>query len=279
MNNRIFLNLLSDTTFKYLFKSENGRRYLNKVLQIITGINIEDYILIDNEFNSGNIYRDYKTDILLFNKEKNIAINIEMNQFKNEYYVYRNYTYISRIISEMFNKGEKIKEYKVIQVNFNNFYNKDNKNISSLSFILRDKLYDIELDIVKVIEIYIPTYKGVCYNGKNEEEMYLSMYNANSYEELKDIVRDNKEGLSIMDEIEYLAAKEGVIGLYNREREEKRIRATLRDEGYEEGKLEGIEEERENIAINSLEKGLDERVISDITGLSLERIKEIKNKK
>ena len=279
MNNRIFLNLLSDTTFKYLFKSENGRKYLNKVLQIITGINIEDYILIDNEFNSGNTYRDYKTDILLFNKEKNIAINIEMNQFKNEYYVYRNYTYISRIISEMFNKGEKIKEYKVIQVNFNNFYNKDNKDISSLSFILRDKLYDIELDIVKVIEIYIPTYKGVCYNGKNEEEMYLSMYNANSYEELKDIVRDNKEGLSIMDEIEYLAAKEGVIGLYNREREEKRIRATLRDEGYEEGKLEGIEEERENIAINSLEKGLDERVISDIIGLSLERIKEIKNKK
>ena len=274
MNNKIFLNLLSDTTFKYLFKSENGRRYLNKVLQIITGINIEDYILIDNEFNSGNIYRDYKTDILLFNKEKNIAINIEMNQFKNEYYVYRNYTYISRIISEMFNKGEKIKEYKVIQVNFNNFYNKDNKNISSLSFILRDKLYDIELDIVKVIEIYIPTYKGVCYNGKNEEEMYLSMYNANSYEELKDIVRDNKEGLSIMDEIEYLAAKEGVIGLYNREREEKRIRATLRDEGYEEGIEKGIEK----VAINSLENGLDKETISKITGLSLEEINKLKEK-
>ena len=152
----------------------------------------EFYKIIDNEFNSGNIYRDYKTDILLFNKDKNIAINIEMNQFKNEYYVYRNYTYISRIISELFNKGEKVKEYKVIQVNFNNFYNKYNKDISSLTFMLRDNIYDIELDIVKVIEIYIPTYKGVCYNGKNEEEMYLSMYNASSYDELKNIVRDNK---------------------------------------------------------------------------------------
>ena len=122
--------------------------------------------------------------------------------------------------------------------------------------------------------IYIPTYKGVCYNGKNEEEMYLSMYNANSYEELKDIVRDNKEGLSIMDEIEYLAAKEGVIGLYNREREEKRIRATLRDEGYEEGIEKGIEK----VAINSLENGLDKETISKITGLSLEEINKLKEK-
>ena len=39
-----YLRLLSDTTFKYLFKSESGRNYFNKVIQIVSGINIENYI-------------------------------------------------------------------------------------------------------------------------------------------------------------------------------------------------------------------------------------------
>ena len=85
-----------------------------------------------------------------------------------------------------------------------------------------------------------------------------------------------------MDEIEYLAAKEGIVGLYNREKEEKRIRATLRDEGYEEGKLEGIEEGK-SIAfdnsiqiINLIKEGKSNEEISNMTDSSLEIIIKIR---
>ena len=183
MQEKEFLSLLSDTTFKYLFKSDYGRIYLNIILQYLTSINIENYILIDNELNSGTKNKDYKTDILLYNEKDKIIINIEMNQFPSDITIYRNYSYISRIVSDLFHKGDKIEKYKVIQVNFNNSYYKYDNRINNLSFVLRDKNYGYELDIVKIIEVYIPTYKGICYNGKNREEMFLSMFNAKSYNE------------------------------------------------------------------------------------------------
>ena len=78
-----------------------------------------------------------------------------------------------------------------------------------------------------------------------------------------------------MDEIEYLASQEGIVGLYNYEREQKRIGATLKAQGYEEGKAEGRIEITKEIVINSLNNGLDKNLISKLTGLSLSEIEEI----
>ena len=260
MQEKEFLSLLSDTTFKYLFKSDYGRIYLNMILQYLTSINIENYILIDNELNSGTKNKDYKTDILLYNEKDKIIINIEMNQFPSDITIYRNYSYISRIVSDLFHKGDKIEKYKVIQVNFNNSYYKYDNRINNLSFVLRDKNYGYELDIVKIIEVYIPTYKGICYNGKNREEMFLSMFNAKSYKELKNIVLNNEEGLKIMEELEYLAAKEGIIGLYNFEKEQKRMMASIKEESYEDGYLEGVSQGiSQGISVNTESPNISSR--------------------
>lgn len=282
MQEKEFLSLLSDTTFKYLFKSDYGRIYLNIILQYITSINIENYILIDNELNSGTNNKDYKTDILLYNEKDKIIINIEMNQFPSDITIYRNYSYISRIVSDLFHKGDKIEKYKVIQVNFNNSYYKYDNRINNLSFVLRDKNYGYELDIVKIIEVYIPTYKGICYNGKNREEMFLSMFNAKSYKELKNIVLNNEEGLKIMEELEYLAAKEGIIGLYNFEKEQKRMMASIKEESYEDGYLEGvsqgISQGKEETIKDFIKAGIKAEKIAAATGLTIERINELKKK-
>ena len=282
MQEKEFLSLLSDTTFKYLFKSDYGRIYFNMILQYITSINIENYILIDNELNSGTKNKDYKTDILLYNEKDKIIINIEMKQFPSDITIYRNYSYISRIVSDLFHKGDKIEKYKVIQVNFNNSYYKYDNRINNLSFVLRDKNYDYELDIVKIIEVYIPTYKGICYNGKNREEMFLSMFNAKSYKELKNIVLNNEEGLKIMEELENLAAKEGIIGLYNFEKEQKRMMASIKEESYEDGYLEGvsqgISQGKEETIKDFIKAGIKTEKIAAATGLTIERINELKKK-
>ena len=241
MQEKEFLSLLSDTTFKYLFKSDYGRIYLNIILQYITSINIENYILIDNELNSGTNNKDYKTDILLYNEKD-----------------------------------------KIIQVIFNNSYYKYDNRINNLSFVLRDKNYGYELEIVKIIEVYIPTYKGICYNGKNREEMFLSMFNAKSYKELKNIVLNNEEGLKIMEELEYLAAKEGIIGLYNFEKEQKRMMASIKEESYEDGYLEGvsqgISQGKEETIKDFIKAGIKAEKIAAATGLTIERINELKKK-
>ncbi len=95
---------------------------------------------------------------------------------------------------------------------------------------MKNKKYDIELEIIRIIEIYIPSYKGICYNVHNEEEMYLSMFNATSYKELRDIISFNKEAKKVMSELELLAENEDVIGLYDYEKDKKRIGLSMHDE-------------------------------------------------
>lgn len=73
-----FYSLLSDTTFKYLFKNKETRRILEKIIFKITGINLEGYKLIDNELNTGNRLKDYRLDLLL--EKDNDLVSIEMNQ-------------------------------------------------------------------------------------------------------------------------------------------------------------------------------------------------------
>ena len=48
-------------------------------------------------------------------------------------------------------------------------------------------------------------------------------------------------------------------------------------EGYESGKNDGIEENKIEIVRNMLKENLDINLISKITGLSIDRINEIKN--
>lgn len=64
-NHKKFFSLLSDTTFKYLFKKEENKPFFRKTILDVTGIDINGYTLIDNEINSGNNKKDYRLDILL----------------------------------------------------------------------------------------------------------------------------------------------------------------------------------------------------------------------
>ena len=58
-----FISLLSDTTFKYFMKEERFRPFMNRAIYLITGVDIKDYTLIDTELNTGNQVKDYRLDI------------------------------------------------------------------------------------------------------------------------------------------------------------------------------------------------------------------------
>ncbi|SHG46566.1 conserved hypothetical protein (putative transposase or invertase), partial [Thermosyntropha lipolytica DSM 11003] len=56
----------------------------------------------------------------------------------------------------------------------------------------------------------------------------------------------------------------------------ERLRREGREEGRKEGREEGRKEGREEAALNALREGLDVKLISRLTGLSVERIEELK---
>ena len=156
--NNKFYSMISDTTIKYLFKNNETRKILEKIINELTGIDLSSYKLIDNELNTGNMIKDYRLD-LLFEKDNNI-VSIEMNQKVSDYVLNKNHRYLYRVAGNMYKEGENYKKKKyVTQINFNNtkFPIKGEKGILTYEF-MNDE-YKLKIEGIKSIGIYLENFK------------------------------------------------------------------------------------------------------------------------
>ena len=234
-----FISLLSDTTFKHFFKIEDYKEFFNTIIKPIINMDIKDFKLYDAELNSGNEKRDYRLDILLVSDLVDLVISIEMNQFPSEETKYKDRLYVYSLLAKSLNSGEDIKKKKVIQINFNK---EKHPYVSKGSFYLMDKVTNREIKDFEIYEVYLENYKGIRYNGDNKEEAYLSLFTANSYEELREIAGDDKEALKIVDELERLGLDDDFGIVYDNEIMQKKMINTARSWGYDDGKADGLEE-------------------------------------
>ena len=238
-NEKEFISLLSDTTFKHFFKIEDYKEFFNTIIKPIINMDIKDFKLYDAELNSGNEKRDYRLDILLVSDLVDLVISIEMNQFPSEETKYKDRLYVYSLLAKSLNSGEDIKKKKVIQINFNK---EKHPYVSKGSFYLMDKVTNREIKDFEIYEVYLENYKGIRYNGDNKEEAYLSLFTANSYEELREIAGDDKEALKIVDELERLGLDDDFGIVYDNEIMQKKMINTARSWGYDDGKADGLEE-------------------------------------
>ena len=271
-----FISLLSDTTFKHFFKIEDYKEFFNTIIKPIINMDIKDFKLYDAELNSGNEKRDYRLDILLVSDLVDLVISIEMNQFPSEETKYKDRLYVYSLLAKSLNSGEDIKKKKVIQIKFNK---EKHPYVSKGSFYLMDKVTNREIKDFKIYEVYLENYKGIRYNGDNKEEAYLSLFTANSYEELREIAGDDKEALKIVDELERLGLDDKFGVVYDNEIMQKKMINTARNWGYDDGKADGLEEGAKakeiEIAKNLLKDGIPIEVVSRNTGLSIEELENL----
>ena len=263
-----FISLLSDTTFKYFFKIEDYKEFFNTIIKPIINMDIKDFKLYDAELNSGNEKRDYRLDILLVSDLVDLVISIEMNQFPSEETKYKDRLYVYSLLAKSLNSGEDIKKKKVIQINFNK---EKHPYVSKASYSVMDINTHKEIKDFKIHDVYLENYKGIRYNGDNKEEAYLSLFTANSYEELREIAGDDKEALKIVDELERLGLDDKFGLAYDNEIMQKKMINTARNWGYDDGaKAKEIE-----IAKNLLKDGIPIEVVSRNTGLSIEELENL----
>lgn len=172
-----FIPLLSDTAAKFLIKDENYRWFYEEIIKYKTGINLEGYKLIDNELNTGNKVKDYRTD-LIFEKGKKL-VNLELNQYVHRYTLAKNRYYALRLAGNGYLAGEDQVYKNVTQINLNNKIIHDgSKEESKLEYELQDPKYNLVLKEVKILEIYLLNYKGIVYNKTNKYDTYISMLTA-----------------------------------------------------------------------------------------------------
>ena len=271
-----FISLCSDTTFKYLYKNEKTRKWFNYLIKEKFNLDLNDYILVDNELNTGNDIKDYRLDLKL-EKGNNIVI-IEMNQTYYNFLDNKNYQYLYRIAGSRYDRGEEYITKPTKLVLFNYFKNKKIPEMKLANYVLEEVETKLRINDIESYEIYLPNYKKVCYDS-SEVDISLSLFSCDSYESMRGITNNPKD-IEIIEELEKLAMNEKFIYEYDREavqrKTENSIRSEGRLEGKEEGRREGKIESQIEIAKTMLADGLEIDSISKYTGLSKEKIEKLK---
>ena len=261
-----FYSLMSDTTFKYLFKNPKTRFFFQDIILKYTGIDVRDFELLDNELNSGNQYVNYRVDSILVNKDKSIILNVELNRKHDEYTERRNRRYLHTLASTSKDSSYQDKR-RVVQLNINGFLSNYDSNISTMNYCLHDIENDIKLDDFIIHHVFL--LKEICYNKFMRKK--LKLFLCNSYEEMKEVIKEDKELMIIMNEIERLNQDKFFGGIYNIEEEQKKMENTARRYGFDEG----VEKGKKELAWNFYQNGVDIQTILKSTGLSEEEFDEI----
>ena len=271
-----FILLVSDTTFKYLYKNIKTRKWIDDIIRKKFSLDLSNYELVDSESNTGNSVKDYRMDIKLRNGKETIII--EMNNDYYEFLQAKNYQYLFREAGSMYDVGEDYGDKKTRLIFFNNFKNKKSPEIKTGNFIFEDPLNHITIDDIESYEIYLPNFKKICYDS-DEVDVSLSLFSATSFDEMRELTQNPKD-IEVIKELERLAMDEEFKIHYDQEAVRKKTENSIRKESYEKGLVQGIEQgiEQKNMEIvkNMLKKNIDIKTISECTGLPVEDINNLK---
>ena len=262
-----FISLMTDTTAKALIKDDHYRWFYEDFIRFATGIDLKDYIAIDNELNTGNKVKDYRADTIFLNKNR--LVNLEFNQFVHTHTMIKNIKYAFRMAGNGYLSGEQYYHRFVIQINLNNII-KDSKvkEWNEKDYKLEDYNSKAYLKDVRIITIDLRKYKGIVYDGTNKYETFLSMLTAESYEEMERIVGDLEEGKIIMKKLKELGMDDEFGMYYDAEIVHRKEVNSARSDG----RKEGASNEKKSIAKNLLKMNLSVKDIMKATGLSKKQI-------
>ena len=262
-----FISLMADTTAKALIKDDNYRWFYEDLIKFKTGIILNGYKAIDNELNTGNKVKDYRADTI-FLKNNNL-VNIEFNQFVYVHTMIKNIKYALRMAGNGFLQGKDYFHRFVVQINLNNKVMSSNvKKWNEKDYKLEDYKSKLFLKDIRIITIDLRKYKGICYDGTNKYEAYLSMLTAESYEEMEKIIGDLKEGKIIMEKLKELGLDDEFGMYYDAEIVHRKELNSVKKEGRKEGKIETTT----SIAKNLLNMGLSKQDVMKATGLSKKQL-------
>ena len=278
------LSLSYNAMFKAVFS--NNKVILSKLIEAIlehSYINIDtkdkEFIIKNNELPIDN-YHDKQLICDYIIKLDNVNdLNIELNRKQYPGVVERNMTYSFKIYYEHFNKGNEyseFKKYNLIQVNFNKFKNPNNKSIN--------KYYLLDANDSKNF-----LSKSICIINIDIEECYNLVYNSTKKEEISELEKlaailycDYLEDISSILESVRLdnMEKEKFINDINNASKDKNNQEAIKLEDnieyrFELTKEEALREKTIDVIKNMLKKNYDIKEISDITGKSINEIKEI----
>ena len=300
------INRMNDYFVRYLLGSVGNEDILENIVNAVLedlGFETVHNLQIINPHNlPENInLKESVLDVKALTKDKRKVI-IEIQLSGNIDFLRRIYYYISKnIVSEVEEKEPYDIISEVISINFVNFYiDFNDKGKPHRCFKLIDtENPEIVLDMVQMHIVEVPRFKKVLYNSSEEDIKkkkilsWIEFFTAKDFDKVKDKLKEvNNIMPKVINKYERFISSEDEIQVYNardaflygqtlmlrREREEGLQEG--RKEGLQEGMERGIEkgiqkgrrEEQITIARSLKNAGIDIKIISENTGLSVEEV-------
>ena len=285
--------LVYNAMFKAVFS--NNKQVLSKLIEAILDylkLNIDiknkELILKNTELSINNHLDKQLICDYIINLNEYTDLNIEINKTFYPGLTERNMTYSFKIYYEHFKTGDKNVEYNkfnLLQVNFNNFSNPNNKTINKFFLIDTDDLTNVLSKNLLIINIDIASCFNLAYNRtKLTDVSYLERFAGILYaKSLNDI------SLILGGDMLSMEEKEKFLNDVKRASRDKKIQEDLRleetleyrfalveEDAFERGKNLGIEQHTLNIIEEMLKNNIDINTISKVTDKSIDEINNIK---
>ena len=278
--------LKNDLVFKNVFfKDLNKLKWLLDGIFSLQGIsNIEIYNISNNELGKDRLYIKNKVvDSII---DTNYAyINMELNDKFNEYKKIRNFFYQTSYLNSLVhvNGDYACLEKPIIQINLN-IKNKIENELLNKYSINNSITYNEYLNIFYIININIDKMLDKWYNELNQDINYFNKYKyvlilGMDEDELMNLEVEDKMINEIKDEVITLNRRPEFYQVISREEDNRMMMKTSLIEGEQAGMKVGLEKgRRENIdetARKMKEEKLSFELISRITGLDINTIKNL----
>ncbi len=268
-----FFKAKNDAMFKAIFCNDNNRDLLKRLLEEVTGKQLEVIDIKASELLKNKVFVKGKTlDVLV--KTNDGEANIEINSYSDSTLHRRNMAYICSRYSNSINVGDTYDEMpNFIQINLSTMHNNIPYDIYKLKGEINGNLF---VDNFTIYEFNLPIIKRKCYN----KYKLLALLDADK-DELNKLCVGDKLMEKFKSEVNKLNDDEEFFKLMTDEEENEMLKNTYIHYGYKDGINDGIKEGEENkskkIALNMLKKNMDINLISELTNLSTSEIKNLKN--
>lgn len=269
-----------DFMFTTIFNKEENISILENFLSCYLEISLNEIkgnlkllkrkLAVDNKKESSK-----EVDLLLNYNGK--TINIELsNERKSTGIIERNIVFACKLHSKDLRYGEK--SYNTIedtiQINLNNF--RCNKHDIKEEYYLVNKYGKVLSKKLRIDMVDLVLGKNVCYNlDNNKLSRWCRVFLAKNRNELNEVLgsdlMEQAASKKLVEEIDTMSSDDEYVELYTKLSRREMEYNTYIEEAKEEGKLE----EKKKIAKSMISEKIDIALISKITGLSIDELKQV----
>ncbi len=275
----------NDCIFKSLFQDKGMKGILAEVIGYVLELS-KAYVYRNLRFKptelaKENFFEHGKTTDLLV-EIIGAIINLEMNQDARKGGLIKNNGYHHAIAGKSLLKSEDFEESKkIVQINFDCINRFDDRIVIPFRLIDDEGKYILDENFIN----YHINMEKICEKYYNKEELnrfekIMMILQEESKDQLRELSKGDSELMYMVKKLEEMSYDPEMVGLYDKERMDKLVEqvniAEAKAVGIEQGLEQGSKQEKKEIARNLLKKKININVISEVTGLTIKEIENLK---